>query len=137
MRIIKRLAQSDAVNLLCKHGSRDEIEEEWTKDHSSYLVKSGRVCFAEVRLNKSEFMNLVFNGDPNIKQLSDLGSEMEKQGFKKDSYLFLRDLNENESGSFYVENGKHRVTAYRNLIKIGAAYSPVSAVLFSRSHQLQ
>ena len=89
MRIIRRLTRCDAENLLCKYGSRDKAEEKWTNKHSGYLVENGRTYFAEVELNESEFMNLVFNGNPNIKQLSGLEGEMKKQGFKKRFFISL------------------------------------------------
>jgi len=136
MNIEKKLDQEQAENLLCEFGSRNKKEQEWTKRVLLDLKRSGRHYFTLGSLSKKEFLNLFFKGNPDSKKLVDFEDKIRRDGYNQNCYLFLRDLNPGEKGSYYVENGKHRVTAFRNLIESDKIiYSIVRGIVVSRQPQ--
>lgn len=134
MSIKQRLSRADAENLLLHYGARNKREQTWTKQQLFYLEQNGRRLFALCSLSREEFLNLTFNGTPDETKVASFEDVIKKGGLFSTSYLFLRDLNSGESGSYYVENGIHRVMALQNIVKSGEeAYKPVKAIIVSRS----
>lgn len=119
--------------MLKEYGSRNDEEREWSEVQVNYLQENGRVFFYKVLLNGSEIARLNFGGScQNATKAEDIKRSILKHGYDKDSFIFLRDLNEGEVGSFYVENGKHRVVATIDLVKSGGVNINIPAVLVLR-----
>lgn len=129
---ITALTEVAAEQILLERGSRNEKEREWTRQQIKYLRDHGRSNFSFYVLTESEFCNLTFNGLPDQNKIVEIEKHICKAA-PDFGVLFLRDVNDGEDGSFYVENGKHRVSALQRLLKARRTkYSPVSAIVVSK-----
>ncbi len=129
---IEELTKEEAIEILLKCGTCNEKEKDWTKRHIEYLYCNGRRLFYKILLTQEEFRLLIPNGCQDDKKAEELKEKIIKNNYNQSSFLFLRDLNSGEKGSYYIENGKHRVSALKKLSR----YYPVSAILVCKNHRI-
>lgn len=137
MEMLRKIDQKEALTLL--RGNMDPTLDEycWFKCHSDYLIANGRVYIYEINLNQSDIGRLIADdnrGDKN--KISEYTEKMKKDGYFPNSYIFLRDLNTNEKGSYYVEDGAHRTQALQKCIVEKNSLENIKAILFTREEDL-
>lgn len=117
---INLLTKEKALDILLRFGCRNEEEKDWTKQQIDYLIKNERNSFYEIALNENEILKLIPNECQSSEKVQDIELKILQTGWNSESYLFLRDINPEECGLYYVENGKHRIQALKNLLSKNA-----------------
>lgn len=135
----KLLTPDEALQKLQALGSRTQGEREWAAEWIPYMINNGRVYFYDALLSEPDFLYLIIDTPQDLTKVKDLENTILETGYyDADSYLALRDPNQDEQGSFYVENGKHRALAFKNLLNRGGIkYNKVPAIIAMRSQVLK
>ena len=130
----KQLTFSQAVTIGQLLGARNKEEENWIyKDYLEYLSKNGRRYFYLVCLDEKEILDLIPNECQDDDKAKDLLDKFKMSGYNSISILCLRDINPGESGSYYVENGKHRVKALKEFLSLVHNKPQVYALIACRN----
>ena|SRR3989344_5159085 len=137
MKIIKNLKLEQAIKLLQVDAVNKEYD--WFKTHCKYLWNNGRQYIYKILLHTEDIKGLITNDNRgNKEKIKDIYRDILSNGYKENSLLFIRDLNETERGSFYVENGVHRARALQLYLRgsISIRLELVQAIFFSKDKLL-
>ncbi len=125
----KELKKEAAKNILKEKCCRTQDERNMVNNYDS----GGRNFYYQIFLGPDDILSLIANCQSKEK-VNDFVIKIQENGYNPDSYLFLRDLNEGEVGSFYVEDGNHRALALKQYLRITKQQSiSIPAILVCKS----
>ncbi len=134
MKKIVQISQVEAINFLQEFGSKNQEEKVFSCELVNYHIGHGRKYFYHALLENDDVLKLFFLETPDLSKVVNYTEKIKREGYNSRSYLALRDLNPGEEGSFYVENGKHRVSALKNILRSNFDYhAKIPAIILSRN----